>query len=362
MAIHAQFLLLAPGARERFLPFPGWTLPGVLSTGALQSLLRGQSILPAESIVLAGSGLFLLAAAAETVRAGGKVTAVLEATPLARKLGLLRPLLALPARWTEELGHLATLLAHRVPLRHRSVVVRAEGEGRLERIVTARLDNHGKPIEASERTLPCDCLALGGGFAPNIELAQLAGIGPVFDPSRGGWVIPVSDSQETEVEHVYAAGEITGIVGAAGARIEGEIAARAILRAMGRGSGDEDDRQLARLRRQRQRLIAFAGRFNTRFTFPAELWQGIPDETPLCRCEDVSMSEVRQALDAGYTSLQALKTVVRVGMGECQGRICGPILQEVFAAVAPEGTPPLPPPTVRPPVKPATLESLANFF
>lgn len=362
MAIHAQFLLLAPGARERFLPFPGWTLPGVLSAGALQSLLRGQGILPAESIVLAGVGPFLLAVAAETIRAGGKVTAVLEATPFARKLGLLRPLLALPGRWTEGLGLLATLLAHRVPLRHRSVVVRAEGEGRLERIVTARLDDHGKPIEASERTQPCDCLALGGGFAPNIELAQLAGIGPVFDPSRGGWVVPVSDSQETEVEHVYAAGEITGIGGAAEARIEGEIAARAILRAMGRGSGDEDDRQLARLRRHRQRRSAFAGRLNTLFTFPAGLWQGIPDETLLCRREDVSMSEVRQALDAGYTSLQALKTVVRVGIGECQGRICGPILQEVFAAIAPEGTPPLPPPTVRPPVKPATLESLANFF
>jgi len=362
MAVHAQFLLLAPGARERFLPFPGWTLPGVLSAGALQTLLKGQGILPAESIVLAGSGLFLLAAAAETVRAGGKVTAVLEATPFARKLGLLRPLLALPGKSAEGLGLLATLLAHRVPLRHRTVVVRAEGEGRLERIVTARLDDHGKPIATSEQTHPCECLALGGGFVPNIELAQLAGIEPVFNPRRGGWVVPVADSQETKVDHVYAAGEITGIGGAAKARIEGEIAARAILRAMGLGQSDEEDRLRARLRRRQQRQVAFADRFNTRFVFPAALWQDIPDETLLCRCEDVSMSEVRQALAAGYTSLQSLKTVVRVGMGECQGRTCGPILQEVFAAIAPEGAPPLPPPTVRPPVKPAALESLANFF
>ncbi|WP_406114376.1 NAD(P)/FAD-dependent oxidoreductase [Kitasatospora purpeofusca] len=312
--VRAAAVLLATGAYERQLPFPGWTLPGVVTAGGAQAMLKAGLVLPGRRIVVAGSGPLLLAAASSLVTAGAQVPAVVEATAYlgyARRPGVLA---AVPAKLVEGAGHGSALLRHGVRLRPRSAVVEAHGTDRVTAVTVARLDAEWRPVPGSERRIACDALAVGHGLIPQIELATELGAATRTTPD-GTAALKVDARLRTTVPGLWAAGEACGVGGADLAIAEGELAAHAVA-----------DRPVrAALLRRRSRLRAFAELMAAAHR-PGPGWTDwLREDTDVCRCEEVPAGRIKEAVDElGAGDARTVKLLTRAGMGWCQGRMCGP--------------------------------------
>jgi len=313
-------LVLATGARELFLPFPGWTLPGVVGAGGAQALLKSGARFDGRRVVVAGSGPLLLAVAAALARDGSRVVGVFEQAPLRRLAAFAAFLLRHPGKILEGLGHAAGTAG--VPYRTGAWVRAAEGEGHVERVVVT----DGRHAW----TWACDVLACGFGLVPNLELACLLGCETAAD----GLVL--DEEQRTTVPDVFAAGELGGIGGVDHALVTGAIAG---LGAAGRPVPPA-------LARRRKRERSFAARLARTFSLRGELRGLAGKDTILCRCEDVPLGRI----DPEGGARQA-KLVTRAGMGPCQGRVCGPALSFLYG---------FEPGTVRPPLSPVDLTVLED--
>ncbi|MEU7517890.1 FAD-dependent oxidoreductase, partial [Streptomyces sp. NPDC042898] len=225
--IRARALLLATGAYERQLPFPGWTLPGVVGAGGAQAMLKSGLVLPGRRIVVAGSGPLLLAVASSLAAAGARVPAVVEAAGYLRYARNPRALVTNPAKAAEALVHGAALLRHRVRVLPRSAVTEVHGTDRVEAVTVSRLDGDWTPVPGTGRRIACDALAVGHGLVPQIELATAVGCATRALPD-GTLGLVLDDLQETSVAGLWAAGETGGVGGAELARTEGELAGRSI--------------------------------------------------------------------------------------------------------------------------------------
>ena len=319
--VRARTVVLATGAYDRQLPFPGWTLPGVFTAGAAQALLKGSGVMVGQRIVVAGTGPFLLPVATGLVEAGATVVGVFEAgrpTAFARhSLTVLRN----ASKLREGAGYLRVLRAHGVPYRTRSTVIEAVGDDAVTGVRVARLDAAWRIVPGSERTLTCDAVAVGYGFTPQPELALQLGCAHVLDPD-GSLVATVDDDQASTVAGVFVAGEATGVGGADLSLAEGEIAGfAAAATALGRPAEGTATRR-ARGRRDRGR--AFARALHEAFPVPRGWIDWLTPETVVCRCEEVTAGRVAEAMDElGATDARTVKLLARPGMGLCQGRVCG---------------------------------------
>jgi NADPH-dependent 2,4-dienoyl-CoA reductase/sulfur reductase-like enzyme len=362
--VKSERVLLATGARERFVPFRGWTLPGVLATGAVQILIKQSGIIPAHETVVAGAGLFLAAAARDIQKSGGRVPLVLEEAPVSRRLPPPAVIARHFPRFVQGVALLARLGLAGAALRHSTRILEVRGDDGLAEVVAARIDKAGAVIPGSETVFPASCLAVGFGFAPNVELAQLAGCGLTYDSSLGGWVVRVDEELETTVDGLHAAGEITAVGGAAKSLTEGRLAGYSILGRMGLLKPDELAEPVSALKKMRRRQMAFARYFNSQHTFCPEYlsrWVcSLPDDVTVCRCEDVSLGAVRRAVTDGFDTPAGVKKATRCGMGICQGSTCKSILLDVLAALTGKAPSHIPPPSVRMPVKPVYLGTLAQ--
>ncbi|MFI6446863.1 FAD-dependent oxidoreductase [Kitasatospora sp. NPDC050543] len=312
--VRARAVLLATGAYERQLPFPGWTLPGVVTAGGAQAMLKAGLVLPGRRIVVAGSGPLLLAAASSLVTAGAEVPAVLEATDYlgyARRPGVLA---AVPGKLTEGAVHGAALLRHGGRLRRRSAVVQAHGTDRVTAVSVARLDANWRPVPGTERRIACDALAVGHGLVPQIELATELGAETRATPD-GAVALKVDARLRTSLPGLWAAGETCGVGGADLAIAEGELSAYAVA---GRAPR-------AGLLRRRSRLRAFAELMAAAHR-PGPGWtHWLHPDTDVCRCEEVPAERIRAAVEElGAGDARTVKLLTRAGMGWCQGRMCGP--------------------------------------
>jgi len=355
--VEPRVLLLATGARERFMPFKGWTLPGVISTGAAQILMKNYGVLPSWNMLIAGMGPLLLVLAGEFLKNGGKLISVLDMGGAREKALMLTQGLHHFSKLSEGFLHLAGILTSRVPLRLRTTVVEARGGTELEEVVAAGIGKDGAVIEGTEMIYRTESLAVGYGFTPNIELAQVAGCAIDHDKTRGGWVVRVADDLETTVDRIFAAGEITGIAGASKSLHEGEMAAFAILRKIGRHVHSD---RMARLKQKRHRHLRFAGYFNALHGLPPRAVLSVPDEVAICRCEDVRMGAIRSAVMEGHDTPAALKRALRIGMGNCQGRTCAPIVYDILSALANKQEKTVSILTARGPVKPVAIRSFLS--
>jgi NADPH-dependent 2,4-dienoyl-CoA reductase/sulfur reductase-like enzyme len=312
-AVSARYLVLAPGAYDRQIPFPGWDLPGVMTAGGAQALLKGQGVVAGRRVLVAGTGPFLLPVAAGLAMRGATVVGVHEANHPAAWLR--HPSLGVVGKLPEALSYLRVLRRHGVPVRYRSTVVAAVGS---DHVTAARL------ADGSE--VPADVIAVGWGFTPQLELPLAAGCETRLD-SDGSLVVVVDSDQFTSNPRVLAAGEATGVGGAALAITEGTIAGLTAGVAAGLTAGSaalgSSPRELGRLRRRRARLRDFARGLRAVYPVP-DGWTGrLPDETLVCRCEEVTAGQLREAVDLGATSVRSAKLLSRAGMGWCQGRVCG---------------------------------------
>ncbi len=355
-----KIVILATGARERFVPFKGWTLPGVISTGAAQIMLKGSGVLPTENMMIAGSGLFLYTVAADVVSRGGRVESIFDESSVIQKMGMLGSLLGQRDKLKEGVGQLIRIAFSRTRIRHRYRILEACGDSRLEAVRAAKIDPDGLPIPGSESVYPCECLAVGNGFSANIELGLLAGCRPEYDPYMGGWIITTDKTLETSVNGIYAAGEVTGIGGALKSIVDGKLAAYAILHRFGIIDAQRYQDLVLPLKKEGSRHHLFARRFNALSNVSRNALKSIPDETILCRCEDITVGEVKDAIATGCRTPVAVKRALRTGMGICQGRICGPILSELIGACTTTPVEAQTPLSIRGPVKAVPLEVLAK--
>jgi NADPH-dependent 2,4-dienoyl-CoA reductase/sulfur reductase-like enzyme len=318
-----QKLILATGARERFLPFPGWTLPNVFGAGGLQALVKSGLPIEGKRVVVAGTGPLLLAVAAYLGHRGAKVVRVCEQKSWASLLrfgfGLLQDPGKLQQAWAlgKELSG--------IPFVPNCWPVEALGKGALERVVIKR--------NSETETLVCDFLACGFHLVPNTELAELLAC------RIRNHCVRVDDFQQTSVPQVFCAGEPTGIGGLDLAVTEGQIS----------GFAAAGNRIAAtRLFRERTRMRRFARALDESFSLRPELRSLPSPETIVCRCEDVTYSRL-----CSHTSWRAAKLHTRCGMGPCQGRVCGPATQFLFGWS---------PDSVRPPIFPTRWENLSAGF
>ena len=318
-------LILATGARERFLPFPGWTLPNVMGTGGLDAMVRGGLPIAGKRVVVAGTGPLLLAVAAHLARRGAKIVAICEQAPLRRFIPFLASLMGEPAKAMQGIEYARSTFGSRIYTGCWPVA--ASGQEKLESVTLRRGERQWE-----ER---CDYLACGFHLVPNLELPALMGC-----HIQGGFVV-VNHLQQASVPDVFCAGEPTGIGGMELALLEGEIAGLAAARNTDAAN---------RLARRRRRTLGFVRALSAVTELDPRLKELATDATLVCRCEDVPLGKLRE-----HGSWREAKLHTRCGMGPCQGRICGTASEFLFGWDAGSILS-----SVRPPLFPVRVSSLGH--
>lgn len=363
LTLKYDVLLFTTGAREKFLPFKGWTLPGVYSTGMLQVLIKTSGVLPARRMLMAGSGLFLFAAAYEFLKNGGELLGIMEQSPFWNKIQFLPQIFHQFSKFSEGGRYLSKIYFSKVPVKYQRHVIEARGEKSLEEVVIGKRDKNGELIKGTETTYQTEALAVGYGFVPNIEAPQLAGCALEYSQEKGGWIVQVNDFMETSVDRILAAGEITGIGGAEKSLNEGKIAAHTILEKF----GIEDKKKLAplfkKLKKERKHHLSFARCFNSLYRIKPKTILGIPDDTIICRCENIDMRSIKKAIQMGMAchDPNSLKIPTRCTMGQCQGRICAPVIYDILQIFCHKSPEEIALFSVRPPLKPVSIRALENL-
>lgn len=331
LAFTPDAMILATGAHDRILPFPGWDLPGVFTGGAAQSFAKGERLALGQRVIVAGAGPFLLPVAASLERTGSTVLGVFEASRMQALLRgwVTKPWQLLPAasKGVELAGYLADHVRHRIPYRLGRMVVAAHGTDRVEAVTVASVADDWAPIGGTGRTFEVDAICVSHGFTPRLELAIAAGCA-----LTAGRFVGVDEGQQTSVPGVYAAGEITGIGGADLAMAEGFIAGHV---AAGGAAADE---QLRRAARRRRTFQGFARRIEAAHGIGVGWPQVLNADTVVCRCEEVSFGTLCATAESTRSrSLRALKLSTRAGLGICQGRVCGRSVEELLATRVGDG-------------------------
>ena len=305
--IDATALVLATGAYDRTLPFPGSDLPGVYTAGAAQALAKGQRVAIGRRVLVAGTGPFLLPVARSLIDVGAEVLAVLEANSTATiARGWRSAPLAAIRKLPEFVSYTSALTRHRVPSYRGRAVIAAHGIDRVESVTVAEVDGDWHPVPGSERRLALDAVCVGYGFTAQLELAVAAGCRLETGPD-GGSAVAVDSFQRTSVPGVYAAGEITGVAGAGPAAVEGAVA-----------GAHAAGRPLTLNVAQGKQIADALGR-----AYPVRPgWKSwVTADTVVCRCEEVRYDELVSALDRAEPG-RALRLTSRAGLGMCQGRVC----------------------------------------
>jgi len=358
----APRVIAANGGHERLVPFPGWTLPGVIGLAAATILMKSQGMMPGGRVVVAGCGPLLMAVAAKIVSGGGDLVAVVDlagpsdwisALPgLVRRCGLLR----------RGLGWILAIGKARVPIYFRHGVRAAEGSDRVARVVIGPVDRAGAPVVGSEKVFDVDMLVIGHGLVASSEVPRLLRAGMTYDRLLGGWVPDVDPCGRTSVEGLFAIGDGAGIRGAEPAAIAGAIAGLAAARDAGRIEAGAFDTSMTVFGRKRRSYHAFASAISGLMALrPAQVAAIAPD-TVVCRCEDVTRASIDAAARDGAADVNQLKHFTRCGMGPCQGRMCGDVAAELLARARSVPRQSVGYWTGRPPLRPLPLQDLVGTF
>ncbi len=347
-------LLLATGAQERPMPIPGWQLPGVMTAGAGQILLKSAATLPTGGVVLAGSGPLLLLLACQYLRAGVNIQALLDTTPsdaLVKTLPLLPGALRASGTLLKGLAMMSTLRRARVPIYKHCNRLVASGENQLQRV---SFNSAGKHHHIDTSTL-----LLHQGIMPSIQIPQLAGCNLDWNTQQLSWQTQRDSWGETTSASVFIAGDGGAIIGAQSAQLQGDVCALQIAHQLGAITESQRDRAAQPLRRSLRSQLAIRPFLDALYR-PAREFLHPTDSTMVCRCEEITAGEIRTVARLGCTGPNQAKAFTRCGMGPCQGRQCGSTVSEIIAEVQGVDVEQTGYYRARPPLTPITLGQLAR--
>jgi hydrogen cyanide synthase HcnB len=320
-ALGFDALILATGATDRVLPFPGWTLPGVYTLGAAQVALKYQACLIGPRVAFAGTGPLLYLVAWQYASHGGQVAAVLDSSAASAKLQALPKMLARPEVAAKGAYYLARLRLAGVPLHTGVSHLRAEGSARVSAISWQAGD--------ARHSLPCDAIGVGHGLRSETQLADLAGCTFEFNEIDQAWLPVQQPSGRSSVRGVYLAGDGAAILGADAAELSGARAALAALEDQGHVVPQT---LLAPLEKARRKHLRFRQGMEQAFAPPPRWAAEAPNAMIVCRCEEITASELRLCAEAtGTREINRLKALTRIGMGRCQGRMCAAAAARLLA-------------------------------
>ena len=353
-AIQARRVVLATGAIERPVAFPGWTLPGVMTAGAVQIMMKAGGLLPSGRVVLAGTGPLLLLVAVQLLEAGVDIAAIAETTRMESRLRAAftaRPNFVADPTLHKGIGLLARLRRHGVRQMHGVRGVAALGTDRLSAVRISR--------RRSSQVVAADLLLVHFGVTPDLQAARSAGLPVRWDDDQVAWSPRVDEWGRSANPVLFVAGDGAGIAGAAASALRGRLSALAVAAELGRIDPLERDRQAGPLRAALARELRVRPLLDRWFSPARELLHPAADVL-VCRCESVTAGQLRQVARACGPDANAVKAVTRCGMGPCGGRQCGAALARLTAEV--HGLPPdaCLPPRVRPPIRPVRLGMLAG--
>ena len=315
-------VIVATGATDRVLPIPGWTLPGAYTLGGAQVALKYQGCAIGDAVVFAGTGSLLYLVAYQYAKAGGTVRAVLDTAPAAQRFKAAPGMLSQPSVAAKGAYLVAWLLLNDVPMHHGVKLLRAEGDTAVQAVVW-------QDAQGAEQRTACSALGLGYALRPETQLADVLGCDFEFAPLHRCYVPRLDAGRRSSVAGVYLAGDGAGIMGADAAELSGELAALSLLQDRGI---QIDASRPSRLQSKLSKTMRFRTALEVAFPFPDDWAARAPDDLVVCRCENITAGELRNtaAANAGG-DINRIKALCRVGMGRCQGRMCGVAASEVLA-------------------------------
>jgi NADPH-dependent 2,4-dienoyl-CoA reductase/sulfur reductase-like enzyme len=258
------------------------------------------------------------------------------------------------------LTYLAYLRRQDIPFLYGHAIARAEGDGQVERAVAVRVDRDWRPIGGTERVFDVDTVCIGYGFLPSLELPRLLGCALQYDENQGGH-IPVRDADcQSSVPALFVAGDGAGVAGSAVAMEEGRIAGLAAARRIGRLTSTAADDRLQARRQRLVQLERFRAALDQTYRIGPGIYEWATDDTIVCRCEEVTVGEVRRHIRPGSQDPNAVKSLTRIGMGLCQGHNCSQQVSALFAQATGRPLTELPPLSPRPPVRPVPIGLIAD--
>ncbi|MCG6889045.1 MAG: FAD-dependent oxidoreductase [Gammaproteobacteria bacterium] len=353
--VSAQRIVIACGAQERAMPFPGWDKAGVMTAGAAQILMKSAAMVPSEAPVLAGNGPLLLLLAWQYLRAGVRLRAIVDTAQSANRWPALRyfpQAIAASDYLFKGLKLVSAIRRARVPWFREASDLRALGE---ERLSALHFTCRGKP-QHIDTTL----LLLHQGVIPALQIAAAAGCETRWNSLQQCWQPQVDDWGQSSVDSVFVAGDAAGIGGARAAWLGGQLAGLQLAHQLGLIDAVKRDKLAQPIRKARARHLAIRPFLDTWYRV-AESSLVPGDETLACRCEEVSVGEIRTLAAMGCTGPNQAKAFTRCGMGPCQGRFCGSTVEQVFASETAASPQQIGRFNTRPPLKPVTLGQIAGI-
>ncbi len=358
-AVQATYLLLAPGSYDRPFPFPGWQLPGVITLGGAQMLLKGHGILPGKRILVAGGGPLLLSAAADLIEAGADVLAVLDTASIMD--GVAKMPSAIWGQWgriKEAWRFASTIGRSRVPISFGQTVFRAIGEGEVTGVAYGKLDADGRPLKQTEKVVDVDTICVGLGFLPNLALTRHLGCDHFYDATLDAFYPKHDDRMETTAVNIFVAGDVTGVGGKDLSKLQGRIAGLNILCKLGRLTTDKVRQQMQILQPAIRREKRFMHMMRERMRVKPGFLDLLDDETIVCRCEMVTVGQIKTAVRDGARDMRGAKLRTRCGMGACQSRYCEQTIGNLMARETGQPREAIGTSSIRPPLIPVSLKDI----
>lgn len=355
-AFQAKHIILATGAQERPVPVPGWTLPGVMTAGAAQILLKTSGMVPDGKVVIAGSGPLLLLVADQLIKAGADVQAVVETTGVMDYARGAPHLLRATKSWPylqKGLKLKRAIKAAGVSVYSGAHEIRIDGDGRAEQI--------GFTSGGGRQTLKVSSVLLHQGVVPNTQASRQLRLTHAWHKTQRYWYPVVNEWGQSDVPAIFVAGDGAGVFGARAAEIKGKLSALHIAKLQGQITTAERDARAAPLSSDLDDHVSIRPMLDSIFVPPTDILNPPDDSTVICRCEEVTAGNVRAAAALGAQGPNQLKAFHRTGMGPCQGRMCGLTVTEILAAAHGKHPQEIGAYRIRPPLKPLTLAELADM-
>jgi len=356
--LDAGAIIVATGAYERPVPVPGWTLPGVMTAGGAQVLLKSQRVRPGRRVLLAGTGPLPLVVANQMLDAGMEVVALAESASMLGAWRFLPDLLRQPALIKQGLSYMYRLRRAGVQMLRSHGLRSIQGEREVQAAVVGAVDARGCPLPGSEKTFEVDTVCIGYGLIPSVWLTSLLGCRHVYNPLVGGWVPYFDENMQTDQPGVFVAGDGAGIAGVLVAKMQGTLAGLSAAVHTGAISVDHAVQAGLPHLRQLESMGKFRRAMDRIYRIYPDLYANVTDDTIVCRCESITAGEIRQAIRQGTMNLNDIKKRTRSGMGYCQGTNCQPAIAAMLAREFGADPAAIKMVTTRPPARPIPLNLL----